>query len=115
MYQLTDHLGNVRAVIAKDALGAMAISSTADYYPGGMAMRKGNLKGEYHQHYNFSGHPKGYFDSRTLKPPFRSDVFPLNLFLEQLNSNNIYKNLFNFRVIEGGIKSPRNFKTIISI
>ncbi len=39
VYQLTDHLGNVRAVIAKDATGnAMALTSATDYYPFGMPM-----------------------------------------------------------------------------
>ncbi len=39
VYQLTDHLGNVRAVIAKDGNGnAAAITSATDYYPFGMAM-----------------------------------------------------------------------------
>ena len=39
VYQLTDHLGNVRAVIAKDGNGnAAALVSATDYYPGGMVM-----------------------------------------------------------------------------
>lgn len=39
VYQLTDHLGNVRAVIAKDGNGNTgAITSATDYYPFGMAM-----------------------------------------------------------------------------
>jgi len=37
--QLTDHLGNVRAVVSKDNNGnAAALVSATDYYPGGMPM-----------------------------------------------------------------------------
>ncbi|AUC14672.1 hypothetical protein BTO06_05745 [Tenacibaculum sp. SZ-18] len=38
VYQLTDHLGNVRAVIAKQGTSAMALTSTTDYYTFGMPM-----------------------------------------------------------------------------
>ena len=48
VYQLTDHLGNVRAVIAS---GNAAISSSTDYYPGGMAMPNRNVVGDYRYGY----------------------------------------------------------------
>ena len=38
VYQLTDHLGNVRAVIAKQDVNVAALTSTTDYYPFGMPM-----------------------------------------------------------------------------
>jgi RHS repeat-associated protein len=34
-YQLTDHLGNVRAVVTKPTIGVITMSSYADYYPFG--------------------------------------------------------------------------------
>ena len=59
-YQLTDHLGNVRAVIARTS----TIPSTLrDYYPFGMAMPgRTNIDGEYR--YAYQGQEK---DSETGK------------------------------------------------
>ena len=53
LYQLTDHLGNVRAVIAKKGSNAAALVAKTDYYPGGMAMPNKNVKGDYR--YNYQG------------------------------------------------------------
>lgn len=38
-YELTDHQGNVRAIIAKSASNALDVRMYTDYYPFGMAMR----------------------------------------------------------------------------
>lgn len=38
MYELTDHLGNIRAVLGKDESGEAELLSYADYYPFGMEM-----------------------------------------------------------------------------
>ncbi|TCK68078.1 YD repeat-containing protein, partial [Winogradskyella wandonensis] len=51
LYQLTDHLGNVRAVIAKQGTNAMAITAKTDYYPFGMAMPNRNIEGNYRYGY----------------------------------------------------------------
>jgi RHS repeat-associated protein len=52
VYQLTDHLGNVRAVIAKDGNGnAAALVSATDYYPFGMPMPGRRIVGGYRYQY----------------------------------------------------------------
>src|SRR5690606_34275909 len=38
LYELTDHLGNVRAVIKKTGTAAYALTAKTDYYPFGMPM-----------------------------------------------------------------------------
>ena len=43
-YQLTDHLGNVRAVIMKNGENAVSLTAKTDYYPGGMAMPNRNRR-----------------------------------------------------------------------
>jgi len=50
-YQLTDHLGNVRAVIMKKGSTAVALTSKTDYYPGGMEMPNRNIVGDYRYGY----------------------------------------------------------------
>ncbi|WP_028891552.1 RHS repeat domain-containing protein [Tenacibaculum sp. 47A_GOM-205m] len=65
VYQLTDHLGNVRAVIAKQGSNAVAISKT-DYYPFGMPMPNRNIVGDYR--YAFQGQEK---DIETGKEAFQ--------------------------------------------
>ena len=50
-YELTDHLGNVRAVIAKATNGTPIAITKADYYPGGMAMPNRNVQGDYRYGY----------------------------------------------------------------
>ena len=47
-YELTDHLGNVRAVVTKDN---PTPSLFADYYPGGMQMPNRNVVGDYRYGY----------------------------------------------------------------
>ncbi|MBQ0734997.1 RHS repeat domain-containing protein [Aquimarina celericrescens] len=66
LYQLTDHLGNVRAVVGKTASGqAMAMSSATDYYPFGMPMPGRNIVGDYR--YAYQGQEK---DPETGKEAF---------------------------------------------
>lgn len=55
-YELTDHLGNVRAVIAKNGASAYDIRMYTDYYPFGFAIRRAGIndyryafQGEYAQ------------------------------------------------------------------
>ncbi len=52
LYQLTDHLGNVRAVVGRASNGTpIGIVAATDYYPGGMAMPNRNLEGDYRYGY----------------------------------------------------------------
>jgi RHS repeat-associated protein len=51
VYQLTDHLGNVRAVIAKQGTSAVALISATDYYPFGMPMPGRRIIGGYRYQY----------------------------------------------------------------
>ncbi|WP_025739446.1 RHS repeat domain-containing protein [Aquimarina pacifica] len=52
LYQLTDHLGNVRAVVGKTTDGTeFEIKSATDYYPGGMVMPNRNMVGDYRYGY----------------------------------------------------------------
>ena len=64
-YQLTDHLGNVRAVIVESGDNAAAITSKTDYYPFGMPMPYRNEVGNYR--YAFQGQEK---DPETGKEAF---------------------------------------------
>jgi len=64
-YQLTDHLGNVRAVIMKNGNNAVSLTAKTDYYPGGMPMPNRNIEGNYR--YKFQGQEK---DSETGKEAF---------------------------------------------
>lgn len=52
-YQLTDHLGNVRAVVGKATNGTPYVVARTDYYPFGMPMPGRNLEGTYR--YKFQG------------------------------------------------------------
>jgi RHS repeat-associated protein len=57
LYELTDHLGNVRAVIQKTGAGIFALTNKADYYPFGMPMpNKTTTDGNYR--YAFQGQEK---------------------------------------------------------
>lgn len=67
VYQLTDHLGNVRAVVAKSGNNAIASSAT-DYYPFGMPMPNRNLTGSEQYRYAFQGQEK---DTETGKEAFQ--------------------------------------------
>ncbi|MAB49478.1 MAG: hypothetical protein CMC05_12695, partial [Flavobacteriaceae bacterium] len=50
-YQLTDHLGNVRAVVMKSGPNAISLTSKTDYYPFGMPMPNRNVEGNYRYGY----------------------------------------------------------------
>ncbi|WP_299158443.1 RHS repeat-associated core domain-containing protein [uncultured Tenacibaculum sp.] len=65
VYQLTDHLGNVRAAIIKSGDKAIAVSKT-DYYPYGMPMPNRNIEGGYR--YKYQGQEK---DIETGKEAFQ--------------------------------------------
>ncbi len=70
LYQLTDHLGNVRAVVSKDQSGnAIAIAKT-DYYPFGMPMPNRNVEADYR--YAYQGQEK---DQETGKEAFESRLW----------------------------------------
>ena len=48
VYELSDHLGNVRATVQKESNGSLKLVSAADYYPFGMLMpNKTTTPGEY--------------------------------------------------------------------
>ncbi len=67
LYQLTDHLGNVRAVVGRTPGGqAMAMTSATDYYPFGMPMPGRNQVGDYR--YAYQGQEK---DPETGKEAFQ--------------------------------------------
>lgn len=69
VYQLTDHLGNVRAIVGKSPAGTVATTSSTgtDYYPFGMAMpfRK---NGANSYRYSYQGQEK---DKETSKEAFQ--------------------------------------------
>ncbi|WP_420571718.1 RHS repeat domain-containing protein [Kordia sp.] len=50
-YQLTDHLGNVRAVIIKSGSEAVSLTAKTDYYPFGMPLPNRNIEGNYRYGY----------------------------------------------------------------
>lgn len=56
VYQIADHLGNVRSVIIKNGANAVSITSKADYYPFGMPMPNRNTEGDYR--YAYQGQEK---------------------------------------------------------
>ena len=69
VYQLTDHLGNVRAVIAKDGAGnAAALVHATDYYPFGMPMPNRQIVGGEPYRYAYQGQEK---DPETGKEAFQ--------------------------------------------
>ena len=69
VYQLTDHLGNVRAVVSKDNNGnAAALVSATDYYPFGMAMPGRQIVNGQPYRYAYQGQEK---DSETGKEAFQ--------------------------------------------
>jgi RHS repeat-associated protein len=55
-YQLTDHLGNVRAVVGRATNGTPFVVARTDYYPFGMPMPNRNVEGTYR--YKFQGQEK---------------------------------------------------------
>src|SRR5690606_229936 len=64
VYELTDHLGNVRVVFTKNGNGA-DLEGYTDYYPFGMPMPGRNMIGDYR--YAFQGQEK---DDETGKEAF---------------------------------------------
>jgi RHS repeat-associated protein len=67
--QLTDHLGNVRAVVSKDNNGnAAALVSATDYYPFGMAMPGRQIVNGQPYRYAYQGQEK---DPETGKEAFQ--------------------------------------------
>jgi len=73
VYQLTDHLGNVRAVIAKEANGnAAALVSATDYYPFGMPMPNRQIVGGEPYRYGYQGQEK---DPETGKVAFELRMY----------------------------------------
>ena len=54
-YELTDHLGNVRATVGKDANGDAELKSYTDYYPFGMVMPGRNWVGADQHRYGYQG------------------------------------------------------------
>ncbi|MDA7716991.1 RHS repeat-associated core domain-containing protein, partial [bacterium] len=69
VYQLTDHLGNVRVVVGRNPQGqAMAMTST-DYYPFGMSMPGRNMVGDYR--YGYQG--------QEVDPETGKEAFELRL------------------------------------
>lgn len=65
-YELTDHLGNVRAVVNKNSVGNVVALVKTDYYPFGSPMPGRNIVGEYR--YAFQGQEK---DPETGKEAFQ--------------------------------------------
>lgn len=55
MYELTDHLGNVRATIAANASGGLDLLSRTDYYPFGMAIPGRNYVNGKADRYGYQG------------------------------------------------------------
>ncbi|MGG8496858.1 RHS repeat domain-containing protein [Tenacibaculum sp. TC6] len=68
VYQLTDHLGNVRSVIAKNGNNAVAATSTTDYYPFGMPMPNRQIVNGEPYRYAYQGQEK---DPETGKEAFQ--------------------------------------------
>ena len=71
VYQLTDHLGNVRAVAGKDAQGNVIAKSATDYYPFGMPMPGRQM---------VNGEPYRYaYQGQEKDPETRKEAFQLRL------------------------------------
>ena len=51
VYELTDHLGNVRALFTKESATDSELEGYTDYYPGGMAIPNRNIVGDYRYGY----------------------------------------------------------------
>ncbi|WP_459211582.1 RHS repeat domain-containing protein [Aquimarina rhabdastrellae] len=67
LYQLTDHLGNVRVVVGRTSTGQPIAITTTDYYPFGMAMPGRTLSGAEGYRYAYQGQEK---DPETGKEAF---------------------------------------------
>ncbi|CAM1340655.1 RHS repeat-associated core domain-containing protein [Tenacibaculum amylolyticum] len=75
VYQLTDHLGNVRVVIAKQGSNAIALQAT-DYYPFGMPMPNRQIINGEPYRYAYQGQEK---DSETGKEAFQLRLWDARL------------------------------------
>jgi len=69
VYEMTDHLGNVRALFTKNGTNAN-LEGVTDYYPGGMAMPERNIVGDYR--YDYQGQEK---DDETGKIAFQLRLY----------------------------------------
>ena len=73
--KLTDHLGNVRAVVSKDNNGnAAALVSATDYYPGGMPMPGRQFVNGKPYRYGYQGE-FAETDEETGKPAFQLRLY----------------------------------------
>ena len=70
VYELTDHLGNIRAVFTKESATDGNLEGYTDYYPGGMAMPNRNVQGDYR--YNYQGQE---LDEETGKVAFELRLY----------------------------------------
>jgi RHS repeat-associated protein len=77
VYQLADHLGNVRAVIAKNGSQAVAMTTT-DYYPFGMPMPNRQIVGGQPYRYGYQGE-FAETDPETGKPAFQLRLYDTRL------------------------------------
>jgi RHS repeat-associated protein len=68
VYQLTDHLGSVRAIISKNGNNAAALVGNTDYYPFGMPMPNRQVRSAYGYRYEYQGQEK---DPETGKEAFQ--------------------------------------------
>ncbi len=70
LYELTDHLGNVRVVFRKTEEGVLALTSNTDYYPFGMPMPNKHSTDE---NYRYA------FQGQELDPETGMEAFELRL------------------------------------
>ena len=70
LYELEDHLGNIRGVIIKNGSNAAALTAATDYFPFGMPMPNRNLEGDYR--YAYQGQEK---DEETDKEAFELRIW----------------------------------------
>lgn len=73
VYEMTDHLGNVRAVFTKSGTNAN-LEGITDYFPGGMAMPGRNMTGAEQYRYGYQGQ-FAETDPETGKPAFELRLY----------------------------------------
>ncbi|SFW68257.1 RHS repeat-associated core domain-containing protein [Sinomicrobium oceani] len=110
VYQLTDHLGNVRALVQESG----TLAGATDYYPGGMAMPARKLSDAEGYRYGYQG-DFAETDEETGKPAFELRLYDprINRWLttdpaQQYDSPylSMGNNWVNRRDIDGGEDSP---------
>lgn len=74
VYELTDHLGNVRAVFTKEGAENNIGEGFTDYYPGGMAMPGRQITGAEQYRYGYQGQ-FAETDPETGKPAFEARLY----------------------------------------